>query len=377
MNRAVIAALAGLLLVSCAPAGKGGSPSQDVMADPAGSADAGEISFRCPAPGTVVEYDSGARLTFSDASGYRCAYSDQTGRRSEKFGALADDAALLDAGLAKLWPLRLGAEQKLAAKNGGFGIAVERFTVLRRETVAVPAGTFDAVVIEQEESIKGVSAREARRQFWLAPELGLIVKSAFVSVREPRYVTDTSGILMPGDYQAMRIVDPRPAPAIAAIPSPAALPPEKSRPQTDIASAPARAPSPSSRQPSAIRVALKMRRGMFVVPVFVNGALALDFLVDSGASDVAVTADVVMTLIHRGTLKESDFTGRKTYSLADGSLVPSDTFIIRSLRVGDKIVENVRGSITSGKGDLLLGQSFLQRFKSWTIDNSTRELVLE
>jgi hypothetical protein len=48
--------------------------------------------------------------------------------------------------------------------------------------------------------------------------------------------------------------------------------------------------------------------------------------------------------------------------LADGSTVPSTTFRIRSLRVGDREVRNVTGGIAPETGSLLLGQSFLRQF---------------
>jgi hypothetical protein len=51
--------------------------------------------------------------------------------------------------------------------------------------------------------------------------------------------------------------------------------------------------------------------------------------------------------------------------------------IIRSLKVGNTRVENVTGSVSPAKGGLLLGQSFLQRFKSWSMNNATHDLVLE
>ena len=63
--------------------------------------------------------------------------------------------------------------------------------------------------------------------------------------------------------------------------------------------------------------------------------------------------------------------------MADGSQSKSITFTIRSLKVGDRVVENVRGSVASAQGTLLLGQSFLERFKSWSLDNNKHELVLE
>jgi clan AA aspartic protease (TIGR02281 family) len=125
------------------------------------------------------------------------------------------------------------------------------------------------------------------------------------------------------------------------------------------------------------RVPLKLVGGTFVVPVEINGTITLDFVVDSGASDVSVTADVAGTLMRTNTLGRSDFIGTQTYILADGSESPSHTFVIRSLKVGDKHIKNVKGSIAPAAGSLLLGQSFLRHFKSWSIDNMKHELLLE
>jgi predicted aspartyl protease len=126
---------------------------------------------------------------------------------------------------------------------------------------------------------------------------------------------------------------------------------------------------------SPARVVLKKADGTFVVPVEINGAITVDFTVDSGAADVSVPLDVYSTLMRNGTIKESDAIGERTYALADGSTSQSFTFAIRSLKVGD--VENVTGSLAPMQGGLLLGQSFLERFKSWSIDNTNYVLLLE
>jgi gag-polyprotein putative aspartyl protease len=116
--------------------------------------------------------------------------------------------------------------------------------------------------------------------------------------------------------------------------------------------------------------------GTFRVPVTINDELTLKFVIDSGAADVSVPADVVMTLVRTGTITDTDFLGKQTYKLADGSTVPSQQFVIRSLKVGDKTLENVVGSIAPVAGGLLLGQSFLSRFNTWSIDNQRQALIL-
>ena len=125
------------------------------------------------------------------------------------------------------------------------------------------------------------------------------------------------------------------------------------------------------------QLALTPEGGTYVVPVVINNALTLDFVLDSGAADVTVPADVFSTLARTGSVTSSDISGKQTYVLADGSKTQSPTFIIRSLKVGDGVVENIRASVTSSSGSLLLGQSFLERFKSWSIDNTKHELHLE
>ena len=72
-------------------------------------------------------------------------------------------------------------------------------------------------------------------------------------------------------------------------------------------------------------VPLISQGGTFTVPVTINGQLTLDFVVDSGAADVSMPADVVMTLVRTGTISDQDFLGKQTYQLADGSTVPSES----------------------------------------------------
>jgi predicted aspartyl protease len=117
--------------------------------------------------------------------------------------------------------------------------------------------------------------------------------------------------------------------------------------------------------------------GIFEVPVIINGVIPLNFTIDSGAADVNIPADVALTLIRTGTLQTSDFIGTQTYTLADGSTVPSPIFNIRSLKVGNRTIFNITASISNVNGPLLLGQSFLSRFNSWSIDNSRQVLILK
>jgi hypothetical protein len=136
------------------------------------------------------------------------------------------------------------------------------------------------------------------------------------------------------------------------------------------------APVVSQPMPATLRVPLQKRGGNFLVPGLVNNAIALNFVVDSGAADVTVPADVVAMLKSRGTLDDKDFRGREFRGLADGSRVSSETFRIRSLTVGDWLVQDVAATVTPVGAPPLLGQAFFTRLKSWSIDNVNQTLVL-
>jgi len=142
------------------------------------------------------------------------------------------------------------------------------------------------------------------------------------------------------------------------------------------ATTPPLSPVVNKKTSSVVEVPLREDSGIFVVPVEINGAITLDFAVDSGAGNVTIPADVYYTLRRTGTIKDSDIVGQRTVVLADGSQSKLPTFTIRSLRVGDKIIENVNASVLPLEGQLLLGQSFFARFKSWSLDNARRVLVL-
>jgi hypothetical protein len=123
-------------------------------------------------------------------------------------------------------------------------------------------------------------------------------------------------------------------------------------------------------------IRLRRKGGTFDVPVTINDTVTMPFAIDSGSSDVSVSADVLEKLIQNGTVSRADFLGKQTYHLADGSRVSSDTFRIHSLKVGDREVRDVIGSVTNDADSLLLGQSFLTRFRSWSIDNQRGVLLL-
>jgi predicted aspartyl protease len=135
-------------------------------------------------------------------------------------------------------------------------------------------------------------------------------------------------------------------------------------------------PSAQDTKSTPFMIAMENVGGVYQVPIRINDTITLDAIVDSGATDVGIPADVVLTLIRSKTISSEDFIGTQTYMLADGSEVPSQRFMIKSLKVGNKTLEKVVARIVSVNAQILLGQSFLSRFSSWSIDNNKHTLIL-
>jgi hypothetical protein len=116
--------------------------------------------------------------------------------------------------------------------------------------------------------------------------------------------------------------------------------------------------------------------GVYTIPVRINDAITIPFVLDSGAAEVAIPVDVFRTLTRTGTVHLTDQVGRGKYTLADGSIISADRFRIYKMVVGNYAIPNVIVNITQVQGDPLLGQSFLSRLPSWSIDNAHHVMIL-
>ena len=111
----------------------------------------------------------------------------------------------------------------------------------------------------------------------------------------------------------------------------------------------------------AENIPLIKKGGVYEIPVEINGVITLNFVLDTGASEVNIPADVALTLHRAGTIRDADFLPGQTYRLADGSLENNSRFVLRHLKIGQRRLDNVAASVGKVSSSLLLGQSFLVR----------------
>lgn len=162
------------------------------------------------------------------------------------------------------------------------------------------------------------------------------------------------------------------APAIVASLAP-------TRPSPAIGAAPPTLSSPVVESPPATstEIALTTANGVKQVWGIVNGTATIPFILDSGAAEVVLPAKIAETLRQAGSLTLAEYRGTETYLTADGRQAESARYKLHSVTIGGRTVTDVLCVVVNGDDVApLLGQSFLSRLGSWSIDNARQTLVL-
>jgi clan AA aspartic protease (TIGR02281 family) len=126
-----------------------------------------------------------------------------------------------------------------------------------------------------------------------------------------------------------------------------------------------------------IKVAMTKKGNVYEVPCKVNG-ISLNFIFDTGASDVCISLIEASFMLKNGYINSSDILSTEKYQIANGEITEGTKIVIRKLEIGKAIINNVEATVVhSLSSPLLLGQSALQRFGKFSVDYKTLILTLE
>jgi len=126
-----------------------------------------------------------------------------------------------------------------------------------------------------------------------------------------------------------------------------------------------------------VKIEMQEKDGVYIAPCKVNG-LKLNFIFDTGASDVSISLTEALFMIKNGYLIESDIQGSTYYSLANGDIVENTSINIRELEIGGKTLQNIKASITHNiEAPLLLGQSVINKLGRIELVDNTLILLDE
>lgn len=113
---------------------------------------------------------------------------------------------------------------------------------------------------------------------------------------------------------------------------------------------------------------MKKENGVYKVPVTVNGT-SMQFILDTGASLISISSTEAEFMMKQGTITDDDIVGQSRFQDANGDISPGSIIRLKSVQIGDRILENVHASVVSGaKAPLLLGQSALSQFGKISLD---------
>lgn len=122
-------------------------------------------------------------------------------------------------------------------------------------------------------------------------------------------------------------------------------------------------------------IPLNSEGGVNTIPVEVNG-VTMNFIFDTGASDITISSVEAAFLIKQGSISSEDVIGEQIYQTADGSINVGLKIRLRTVKIGPSELKNVEASIIDNdRAPLLLGQSALQRFGSFSIDNTNHQVI--
>jgi hypothetical protein len=117
--------------------------------------------------------------------------------------------------------------------------------------------------------------------------------------------------------------------------------------------------------------------GVFELNVTFNRVLKIDMILDTGAAEVFLTPDIVLTLIKAKTIGEEDILEGGYFMDASGNVNKSVRFNMKEIKIGTITIENVTCGInTKIDGVNLLGLSALKKLSNIKFDftNNTLEI---
>lgn len=121
------------------------------------------------------------------------------------------------------------------------------------------------------------------------------------------------------------------------------------------------------------RIALKMDSvaGIYQVPCYVNG-VKMNFIFDTGASNVCISLTEAMFLVKNGYLDDEDLIGKSRMLIADGNVMENMDINLHSIEVAGILLTDVKATIVGSlNAPLLLGQSALRRLGKIEIEGDS------
>ena len=149
------------------------------------------------------------------SDGWRVKFADESGKRAARVGVFITDdpdmpSRIDTAALSKLWPLANGREASILMTSGDYK-SRWLFNVVGEAQVAVPAGVFEAYVVQAVQRPEAMTDPKTQTVFtytwWYAPTIAAVVKFETKYVSGPAIGNTVSSMLQRVDTVALKTTD--------------------------------------------------------------------------------------------------------------------------------------------------------------------------
>jgi hypothetical protein len=167
-----------------------------------------------PAVGTVYTY-TGFKNIILDSEGWRVRFADEQGKRAVRVGLFITDdpdtpSQIDTAALRRLWPLAKGRDASILMTSGDYK-SRWLFNVVGEAQVAVPAGVFEAYVVQAVQRPEAMTDPKTQTVFtytwWYAPTIAAVVKFETKYVSGPAIGNTISSMLQRVDTVTLKSAD--------------------------------------------------------------------------------------------------------------------------------------------------------------------------
>ena len=124
-------------------------------------------------------------------------------------------------------------------------------------------------------------------------------------------------------------------------------------------------------------IKMKKNNGVYEIPTEING-IPMYFIFDTGAGLISISSTEASFLYKQGKLAKDDIIGTANFSDANGDISEGTIIILKTVKIGDRVLENIEASVVNNlNAPLLFGQSALEKFGKISIDNNRGEITFE
>ena len=115
---------------------------------------------------------------------------------------------------------------------------------------------------------------------------------------------------------------------------------------------------------------MEKENGVYKIPCKIDG-IPMNFIFDTGASDVSISLTEAQFLLKQELLTEKDIIGKEKYQIADGQIAEGTKILLQEINIRGLVLHNIEASVIHNQeAPLLLGQNVISKLGKFEIEGN-------